>query len=436
MKTLLQTIMLAAAATAGTAAALPAYDVKANHEDCLYRCGEMASFTVTILDTTDIVMDSMSASASLDNFGPHAVTNLPITITNGATFTIAGTLHKPGFLRLNLPRTNDGRANPFTFSAAYEPERIRKGSPFPDDFDIFWSQARAKLAREVPPDVRLTKIPERSTNDLDFHRLSLATFGRRVHGYMSIPKDAAKAPFPVRFGVNAAGFGAWTNDMKGEPDRICVQFSVYPFEPDWKWRETGLKAQFDKMDAEAKERFNVERYCTAGIAEGRESYFFYAVLLGIDRAVDWVASRPDVDKTRFTYAGTSQGGGFGLYLCGLNHAFTRAALFVPAITDTMGYLAGRESGWPKIVEGNASTPAQRAAAERWAPYFDGANFASRIRCPVRIAVGFSDTTCPPCAVYATYNEITVPDKAIMHGIGMTHNCSQRFYAELGRWLKK
>ena len=77
----------------------------------------------------------------------------------------------------------------------------------------------------------------------------------------------------------------------------------------------------------------------------------------------------------------------------------------------------------------------RAAAEKRAPYFDGANFASRIACPVRVAVGFSDTTCPPCAVYAAYNEIKVADKAIGNGIGMTHSCSERFYSEFGAWTK-
>ena len=176
-------------------------------------------------------------------------------------------------------------------------------------------------------------------------------------------------------------------------------------------------------------------YCHAGITESREDYFYYPVILGIDRAVDWVAARPDVDRSRFRYQGTSQGGGFGFYLCGLNRAFTRAAFYVPAITDTMGYLKGRKSGWPMVVENNSSTPERRAVAERWAPYFDGANFASRITCPVRVAVGFSDTTCPPCAVYAAYNEIKVKDKAIGNGIGMTHSCRGHFYSKFGNWVR-
>ena len=110
--------------------------------------------------------------------------------------------------------------------------------------------------------------------------------------------------------------------------------------------------------------------------------------------------------------------------------------YVPAIADTMGYLKGRESGWPRIVENNSSSPSRRRAAEKWAPYFDGANFASRITCPVRIAVGFSDTTCPPCAVYAAYNEIKSADKGIVHGIGMSHSCSRQFYKDLGDWAKR
>jgi len=355
--------------------------------------------------------------------------------TTGVAFTVSGTLREPGFLRLSLPETKDGRSDPFVFSVGFEPEKIKKGSPSPSDFDEFWAEARARLAREVPLDAQMTKVPERSTAAFDFYRISFATFGRRVHGYMSVPTDKSKAPFPVDFGVNSAGFGNWTNDMAGERDSIRVQFGVYPFEPDWKWNENGLKAKYWAMDAELKKRYGAPRYCQAGIAESRESYFFYPVILGIDRAVDWVAARPDVDRARFRYEGTSQGGGFGFYLCGLNRAFTKAAFYVPAITDTMGYLKGRDSGWPKIVENNSSTPARRVAAEKWAPYFDAANFASRIACPVRVAVGFSDTTCPPCAVYAAFNEIKVADKAIGNGIGMTHSCSGRFYAEFGKWVK-
>ena len=411
------------------------YQVDLDSPSGLYRCGETAVFRVTLLSTNDLSA-AKSPFATLDNFGTSVLTNMPFDVTTtGIAFAVSGTLREPGFLRLSLPPTKSGLKDPFVFSAGFEPERIAKGSPSPDDFDAFWARARERLAREVPLDPHVVRVPERSTADFDFYRISFATFGRRVHGYMSVPTDKSKAPFPVDFGVNAAGFGGWTNDMKGEKDSIRVQFSVYPFPPDWNWKESGLEAAYKAMDAEVQAKYGSPRYCQAGITESREDYFFYPVMLGIDRAVDWVAARTDVDRSRFRYEGTSQGGGFGFYLCGLNRTFTRAAFYVPAITDTMGYLKGRDSGWPKIVENNSSTPERRAAAEKWAPYFDGANFASRITCPVRVAVGFSDTTCPPCAVYAAYNEIKVKDKAIGNGIGMTHSCSSRFYSEFGHWVK-
>ncbi len=78
----------------------------------------------------------------------------------------------------------------------------------------------------------------------------------------------------------------------------------------------------------------------------------------------------------------------------------------------------------------------RKAARRLSPFPHHPYFAARIACPVRVAVGFSDTTCPPAAVYAAYNAIHVADKGIVHGLGMAHSCFGRFYSELGAWTRK
>lgn len=411
------------------------YRVDADRASGLYRCGEKATFTVRLLSTNGLV-DVERPVAKLDNFGSQVIANSAFDVSKtNAVFTISGTLSEPGFLRLTLPETANNRPDPYVFSVGFEPEKIVKGSPSPADFDDFWAKSRARLAREVPIDAQITKVAEKSTCKFDFYRISFATFGRRVYGYMSVPTDKSKAPYPVVFGVNSAGFGGWTNDMEGEADVIRVQFGVYPFEPHWKWQEIGLRDKYVAMDKEFNAKYGVSRYCHAGISVSREDYFFYPVILGIDRAVDYIAARPDVDRTRFFYQGTSQGGGFGFYLCALNRTFKRAAFCVPAITDTMGYLAGRESGWPKIIENNSASAEQRSRAEKFAPYFDAANFASRIKCPVRVAVGFSDIICPPSAVYAAYNEIRVKDKEIRNGIGMTHACFGALYSELDRWLR-
>ena len=402
-----------------------------DHSDLIYRRGERAKFSVVVLSDDGAVPTNGVLTARLDNFGSRKIAEAEWNLASGNEFHIAGQLDEPGFLRLTVSGRN---LKTVCWGVGYEPEKIVKGSPSPADFDQFWANAKAKFDREVPKDVTLEKVPERSTAAFDFYRISLSTYGRKVYGYLSVPTDKSKAKYPVRVGVNAAGFGGWTNDMAGEKDAIRAQFSVYPFAPHWKWNELGLKREYDVLNAEYERRYGCG-YAQAGIVDGPEKYFFYPVILAIDRAVDYLAARPDADLGHFTYEGTSQGGGFGFYLAGLNHHFTKAAMFVPAITDTMGSLKGRQSGWPSIVERNSATPEAKAAALKWAPYFDGANFASRIQCPVRVAVGFADTTCAPCAVYAAFNEIKVADKQIRHGHGMTHGCHRWFYNELGAWLK-
>ena len=433
MKTglMLAVVLRAAAAFAGLE-----FEVANDHTNLIYGVGEEAVFTVTVRERGEQADDDKGGLATkgfvdvvVDNFGPAVQASNRVDLAKGNPFTVKGRLAEPGFLRLSLKAKDAAKV----WSVGYEPERIEKGSPSPDDFDAFWEAARAKLAKEVPLDAKITKVPERSTADFDYYRISFATFGRRVHGYMSVPTDKSKAPYPVEFQVSAAGFGGWTNDMGGEKDLIRVFFAVYPWAPHWDWQALGLKTAYDYMNDAYDRKFGCGRYCVAGLSKSREEYFYYPVLLGIDRAVDWLAARPDVDKSRFWYQGTSQGGGFGFYLTGLNRTFTRAAFFVPAITDTMGYRKGRQSGWPQPVESHREE--DRAAVERTAPYFDGANFASRIACPVRVAVGFADMTCAPCAVYAAYNEIKVKDKGVVHGFGMGHGCFGKFYEELGKWLR-
>ena len=120
----------------------------------------------------------------------------------------------------------------------------------------------------------------------------------------------------------------------------------------------------------------------------------------------------------------------------LSPRFTKALLMVPALSDVLAFRAGRRNGCaPCPVQDQP--PEDRARAEALAPYFDGANFASRIRSPVRVLVGFADDACVPCAVYATYNEMTAPDRAIVCGVGMGHNCQTRpdLLRPLYDWLR-
>ena len=394
------------------------FSIGCDRQDHLYSCGETARFTVTAASGECPVQSNKVVEVVLDNFGERRIASGKWDVVATNVFEISGTLTEPGFLRLTLRR---GGKTVKVWSAGFEPHKIRKGSPSPDDFDDFWARAQAKLAKEVPLDPQLVRICERSTEKFDFYRVSFATFGRRVYGYLSVPTDKTKAPFPVNVEVNAAGFGSWTNDMAGRDDAISLRMSVYPFEMDWKWQKNGTKAKYDELNAEMRKKYKVSAYSTAGISESREEYFFYPVVLGINRAVDWVAAQPFVDRRDFRYAGQSQGGAFGIILAALNKNLTRAQIGEPAITDLSGCLAGgRQSGWPMLPEKFKGKPCYENVL-KIVPYFDCAHFAARIRIPTRWFVGYIDELCPPHAVWAGYNSLPAgAEKKMLEFPGLGH----------------
>lgn len=419
----------------------------ADHADCRYAAGETGTVTFTAKDADGRNVATGRVEVALDDFGPHVlVPPRVVDLARENPFSVSGTRATPGFLRARVRsltagmrvRDNNGQTSGvYHFGLAYDPEKIVSGTPDPPDFDAFWADAIRRLDETVPVDARLERMPERSAGAVDVFRVSFATYGgRRVYGWLTEPKDRAKGPYPVRVTVPGAGIGAV--GPGGGADAVTLVMNVHSYpQPEGKGAEADAarRRAYAEQDAAYAKPCGVARYCQAGIHKSREDYFYYASILGINRAVNWLAARPTADKARFSYSGTSQGGGFGLILTALNPHIARSCIFVPALTDLLGEnVEGRQPGWPRILE--AQRPENRAAAARNAPYFCGVNFARRIRTPIRFVVGFADTTCAPAAVWSAYNACPAADKDILCGVGMGHLVASRFYGALGAWQRQ
>ena len=393
--------------------------------DALYRAGEEAVFTVSVSGDDGALATGGEASWSLDNFGSVKYSHGKVDLSKGNPFTVKGRMDEEGFLRLTV---NSG-TNRVVWGVGYSVEKIRQNEPCPADFDEYWASEKSRLEREVPLDARMTLDPRLSSGVFNCYRVNFATFaGKRVYGFLSVPKDKSKAPFRIRVTVPGAGPGVIS--CRTEPDEITLAMNVHTFEP-----EATHEAQREHMarqNRELAEKFGIKKknaYCSiAGISSSREDYWYHDVMLGINRAVDWVCARPDVDLSQVTYSGSSQGGGFGLFLNYLNPHFTKAFVAVCAITGHYGFRQNRQDGWPRLIDGQPD----RAKAEKFAAYFDGVNFAARIRHPMLFIVGFADTTCAPAAVYAAYNACPSRDKAIIHAIGSGHGWHQWYWKNRGK----
>jgi cephalosporin-C deacetylase-like acetyl esterase len=412
------TVALAAAVLVPVASA--EISIAPDREGALYRAGEEATFTVTVSDGEGNALKSGEAAWKLDNFGDVKVAEGKADLAKGNPFTVKGTLKEPGFLRLSVKAAKES----YVQSVGYDVERIRQSEPCPADFDEYWAAEKARLEREVPLSPRRVLDTRLSNGSQTVYRVSFATFGgKRVYGFLRVPRPAAK-PLPFVLQVTDAGRGAigpWIN----APDAVSLTMNVHMFEP----AETPEEQTRRMTEANAKlsKEFGFKRvaYCgVIGIGASREKYHYHDVMLGINRAVDWAATLPEVDPSRMVYFGSSQGGGFGLFLNYLNGHFSRAFIVVSAITGHYGFRQKRANGWPQLIAAQPDD-ASKANAERYAAYFDGVNFAARIRHSVRFGVGFRDQTCPPHCVYSAYNVCPSPDKAIINAVDSNH----------GGWLK-
>ena len=417
-------------------------NVVADKADCVYRAGETATLSLSASLADGAMAREGVIHIRVDNYGSAVAEERDVDLATENPVKLTATRATPGFMRVSVSSRATGReivcnagnpAGTYVFGVAFSPEEIRPGTPYPDDFMDFWTDAIRKLDETVPADPQMELVPERSTGPCNYWRVSFATYGgRRVYGWLSEPKTAGR--HPVRINVPGAGIGACGT---GEDlNRITLTMNVHSYrQPEGDTPEAVAERQrlYEEQDEQYAKPNGVPRYCQAGIHKSREDYFFYASVLGINRAVDWLAARPECDLSAFDYAGTSQGGGFGLMLTALNHHITRSCIFVPAITDLLSSkVEGRMSGWPQIIENQA--PENCAAAEKWAPYFCGTNFARQIKCPIRFVVGFCDMACAPHAVYSAYNVCPSSDKAILNGVGMGHAAFGYFYTELDQWL--
>ncbi len=385
--------------------------------------------TVTVSATTkggELVKDG-SLTVLLTNDGRDPVgEQQTFDLAQDNPVTVKATLAFPGFLQIKaVAKSSEGKeVRSALAGAAFSPEKIEAGLSKPDDFDEFWAKGKAEV-RAVPIDQKQTKIDSLSNENRDVYAVSFATVNdQRVYGYLSVPTKG-DGPYPTLVNVPGAGPGVGPEAWLADQGFVVLNMNVFPYECPVDAKER--QKLYDEYNASLG-----MRYCYLNAAD-RDHYFFRAVYLGVDRAIDWLAEQDYVDTSRMGYYGTSQGGASALILGGLNKHFCAILSSVPALCDHAGLLKGRSPGWPRLVDfynGDEKT----LEASR---YLDGVNFASNIdSATIDLTVGFIDVTCSPSSVYAAFNAIPSEKKAIYHETQLGHQNGAQYKEAFQRLLER
>ena len=388
-------------------------NVRPDSADFCYRVGDKAVVEVSSADVKGNV------EIWVDDGWTNVVWRRTVDFAKEPIVTVEGiTRGTPGVLRLHVcPKGHGEKVDRLLFDW----RSIKPLTPCPDDFEAYWKNELARLEREIPIAVDKELVPHLSGKNRNVYSVSFATFnGGRVHGLLSVPKGAG--PFPVC--VNVPGAGAGPVSISSDQARegwIALMLDIHGY-PVCRTKEE-QRVRHEAWLEDIRLRGGEKTYQRYGFGLGRDKPIYHDLLLGMVRAIDWLAKEPYADASRFIYSGGSQGGGFGIYLTAMWGRFEKSLILFPNMCDMLAYKFGRQPGSEHIMD---QTPVHRLAAESTGPYYDACNFALMIRTPVRMIHGLSDTNCHTEGGIAAFNSMPSKDKAIKLVPRLGHNGRNKF----------
>lgn len=435
MKIMLKSIVSLLSVVILAVSAAPVVNISFDKEDALYQVGEKAKFTVAFASDNDEPLNhDFKIKLSHDGGKEYVNTTIKVTAPMSMTYEIGA--DEPGFVRMDVTANlgPDATGKPQNFQKAgtvgFNPEKIQISTPEPDYFWKFWKGEMAKAEETCPLDAKM-ELLEGEGNDAGYncYKVSVATPAGRVYGFLSVPMAPGKYPAVVATHGTGAGYDA------AEIIPGCVTLLLNALNADPRTPGKTLKELYAESN---KPRFH---FFTGGY--NPQTYFFYRPVIGMARAVNWLAEQPFVEPTAIGYDGSSQGGGFGYFLAALTNRFAYLVIHEPGFCDINGEKVHQRGvgviNYRRIfrtLDKQDGVVTDEEALDKFVECYDAKNFAQHINkdCIVRVGVGFLDFACPPSGVYAVYNSLNVADKEIFTDINLSHGNNKKFH-ELCRWMQ-
>jgi cephalosporin-C deacetylase len=400
--------------------------VSLDRENWTYELNQPAKFTFAVtLNNSQIAGLPMKYSC-----GPEA---MPAVIektvtTSSQAFTIdAGAMKEPGFFRCIATVEKDGKTYRGLATAGYRPDLIKPVVTEPADFDKFWDDGKASLAK-IPMEAKIEPAPGLSTPKADAFYVSFQNVGTgiskvsRIYGVLAIPKATnPNQKFPALLRVPGAGVRPYTGQIGlAERGLITLDIGIH-----------GIPVNLPQLLYDELRAGALNRYMLYNL-DNRDTYYYRRVFLGCLRANDFLTSLPQYDGKNLGVIGGSQGGILSTMTAALDPRVKALAVSAPAMSDMAGYTGGRVGGWPHGFKDEKMRTKEKLET---ASYYDTVNFARRLKIPGIYSWSFNDEVVLPTSIYAAYNVITAP-KRLLLGVELGHANSPEQTDILENWIEK
>ena len=335
---------------------------------------------------------------------------------------LTAALESPGVYRGELVlRDGDRALRRLEWVFAYDWEHWNVPCDRPPDFTDFWQSTLQEL-RTRPLDAVIQPQPD--WYDQKVYKVSFRSIGNgRVHGWYIVPPG--DGPFPASLFLPGNGVYPIPTHYKGPAGRhalLVIQvhgydmdLSDYPVPPDPPPWEGG-------------------NYWAAW--ESRDKAFARVVYANCVRAVDFLMSRPEVNKDEVYVEGGSQGGGLALVTAALCPDIKGACIESPGLCR-LDWVYRHFLDAPFPWNGNSPKPAGMSDKEflRVMSYYDVANLVPDIGCPITALIPLQDSVTLGGNGLAALRNLTAP-LTLVNGVWADHRTDERMNQARLDWRKR
>jgi cephalosporin-C deacetylase len=379
-----------------------------------------ASYTFEVKNPTDDDQDgtvSYQVFTETDKPLSKVVTKVHIGKKSSGTYNFDIPEPKPGFYKVNFMVNVSDYDDTTIRVFGIRPEEIRSQYAKPADFDQFWANTKAELAK-VAPKFKITPMPKLNSDNRKVYLIEMQSLDNyTIRGWMTIPivKDK-NHKFSVLLGL--PGYQVDLQPLMGlDNDLAIITLNV-----------RGQGNSRGPIDTR-KDEYIFYRI------EDKDHYVMRGAIMDCLRCVDFICAQPYLRHDQILASGGSMGGYLALTTASLDKRVKLCSAQNPILCDIRN-LQG-EVKWPvtsfeKYVATKPGLTMDKVYDNL--DYYDGKNFASELSCPMIMGIGLLDPYAPPNNEYATYNGIP-SKKRIMVFKNLGHEVSQVYKNLEGRWMR-
>ena len=294
------------------------------------------------------------------------------------------------------------------------------------DFRAFWKETLDELAR-VPMDPKLKLNEKWSSKTHELYEVSLATLGgERFWAWYSKPRKPGR--YPVIYRCPPTGpFHPHPGSGNRSRGAYChFYIAIHGFD----------LYLSDRDPTNAKDPRN--RYQSHGLQSPKTARW-RTIFASLARGMDFLRSRPEVDPKRIGATGSSQGGGLAIVLAGLQPDVAFCAPTCAGLCRLDWTVVHKVGYWPFIAHGKPKDHTMDRFLKTIS-YFDAANFAPDIRCPLVSHCQLLDWVTTSGGQVAAFAQLKpgqielIGDPWQGHG-GRSPDAGRRYAQAMARFLK-